>query len=59
MILEEAVVRLRDAGIDNPRLDARLLWAFGQSRGDFESLIARRAAREVFLTQLSRQEASP
>ncbi len=30
MSLEDAVWRLRDAGIDNPRLEARLLWEFAQ-----------------------------
>ncbi len=42
-----AVRRLAAAGIDNPRLDARVLWAHGG--GDealFESFVARRAARE-------------
>ncbi|MBL6852409.1 MAG: peptide chain release factor N(5)-glutamine methyltransferase [Alphaproteobacteria bacterium] len=50
--------RLRDAGVDNPRLDARLLWEHAQriqrsalvayDRRDhiFNKLIARRAARE-------------
>ena len=50
--------RLRDAGIDNPRLDARLLWehaarvqqsalvAHGRREHIFDRLIARRAARE-------------
>ncbi|HJW41315.1 MAG TPA: peptide chain release factor N(5)-glutamine methyltransferase, partial [Rhizomicrobium sp.] len=56
MTLEEAVARLRDAGVDNPRLDARLLWEFGQSSGDFESLIARRAAREPLAYITGRKE---
>ncbi len=30
MTLEEAVTRLREAGVDNPRLDARLLWEFAE-----------------------------
>ncbi|MEI9886886.1 MAG: peptide chain release factor N(5)-glutamine methyltransferase [Rhizomicrobium sp.] len=54
MTLEDAVKHLRDAGVDNPRLDARLLWAFAKSlpQGEgeisarFETYIARRAARE-------------
>ena len=52
------VQRLRDAGVDNPRLDARLLWEHAEriqrsalvayDRRDyiFDKLIARRAARE-------------
>ncbi|HWD25998.1 MAG TPA: peptide chain release factor N(5)-glutamine methyltransferase [Rhizomicrobium sp.] len=52
MTLDEAVKTLRAAGVDNPRLDARLLLEFSQKSlpqgegGTFESLIARRAARE-------------
>jgi release factor glutamine methyltransferase len=53
-----AVERLREAGVGNPRLDARLLWehakrieagalvASGRAQGLFESFVARRAARE-------------
>ena len=53
-----AAQRLRDAGIDNPRLDARLLWehaqrlqqsalvAYGRREVIFDKLVARRAARE-------------
>jgi release factor glutamine methyltransferase len=45
--LEEAVTRLREAGVDNPRLDARLLLEFAKSNeADFASLVTRRAARE-------------
>ncbi|HEY0107149.1 MAG TPA: peptide chain release factor N(5)-glutamine methyltransferase [Rhizomicrobium sp.] len=53
--LASAIVRLREAGIAGPRLDARLLWEFahksdlppeGGSEALFESLIVRRAARE-------------
>ena len=46
-LLNNAVRRLAAAGIDNPRLDARLLMA--HAHGDstlFESCVARRAARE-------------
>ncbi|MEJ1969814.1 MAG: peptide chain release factor N(5)-glutamine methyltransferase [Rhizomicrobium sp.] len=43
----DAAARLRAAGIDSPRLDARLLWEFAQRRPDiFERLVARRTARE-------------
>jgi len=50
--------RLRDAGVDNPRLDARLLWehagriqqsalvAYDRRDYIFDKLVARRAARE-------------
>jgi release factor glutamine methyltransferase len=53
-----AIERLRDAGVANPRLDARLLWehsrrvemsalvAQGHAEAIFDRLIARRAARE-------------
>jgi release factor glutamine methyltransferase len=53
-----AVERLRDAGVANPRLDARLLWehsgrieksalvARGHAEAIFGQLVARRAARE-------------
>ncbi|HXC57487.1 MAG TPA: peptide chain release factor N(5)-glutamine methyltransferase [Rhizomicrobium sp.] len=46
-VVADAAQRLRQAGVGNPRLDARLLWAFAQkSLALFESLVARRAARE-------------
>ena len=45
--LAAAVQRLKEAGVDNPRLDARLLQAFAQrGGGSLDALIARRAARE-------------
>jgi release factor glutamine methyltransferase len=44
--LVEAVTRLRAAGIDNPRLEARLLWEYAQSSSRFEQLLIRRIARE-------------
>jgi release factor glutamine methyltransferase len=45
--LAQAVQRLKYAGVDNPRLDARLLWEFSQkSPALFDTLVARRAARE-------------
>jgi len=52
------VQRLREAGVDNPRLDARLLWdhagrlqqsalvAYDRRAHIFDKLVARRAARE-------------
>jgi release factor glutamine methyltransferase len=43
----EAIRRLTDAGIDNPRLDVRLLWDASQRNpGIFESYIKRRLAHE-------------
>ena len=30
MTLEEGIAKLRAAGVDNPRLDARLLWEFAK-----------------------------
>jgi release factor glutamine methyltransferase len=55
---DEAVKRLKNAGVDNPRLDARLLWehadriqksalvAYDRRDAIFDGLVARRAARE-------------
>jgi len=62
--IAEAATRLRAAGVDNPRLDARLLWEFAQRtahpRGEggalFQSLIARRAAREPLAYITGRKE---
>ncbi len=43
----EAIRRLGDAGVGNPRLDVRLLWDAAQRNpGLFESLIKRRIGRE-------------
>jgi release factor glutamine methyltransferase len=43
----EAIRRLTEAGIDNPRLDARLLWGSAQHNpGLFESFVKRRLAHE-------------
>jgi release factor glutamine methyltransferase len=43
----DAIRRLGDAGVGNPRLDARLLWDAAQRNpGIFESFIKRRIARE-------------
>lgn len=42
----DAAALLRAAGVENPRLDARLLWEFAKGGNDYESFIARRAARE-------------
>jgi release factor glutamine methyltransferase len=45
--IRAAAERLTAAGIDSPRLDARLLWQFARSDAAlFESLIDRRCARE-------------
>jgi len=56
--VDEAVQRLKAAGVDNPRLDARLLWeqadrieksalvAYGRCEAIFDGLVARRIARE-------------
>jgi release factor glutamine methyltransferase len=52
--LEDGIATLRAAGIDSPRVDARLLWAFSQK--DFESLITRRAAREPLAYITGRKE---
>ncbi len=46
-LLREATARLTAAGVDNPRLDARVLWeASGADPERFASFITRRAARE-------------
>jgi release factor glutamine methyltransferase len=53
----DAVQRLADAGVDNPRLDVRVLLA--HANGDasvFESLVARRAAREPLAYIVGRKE---
>lgn len=43
----EAIRRLGEAGVGNPRLDARLLWDHAQRNpGQFEALVKRRLARE-------------
>ncbi len=43
----EAIRRLTAAGVDNPRLDARLLWDHAQhNSGAFASYVRRRIARE-------------
>jgi release factor glutamine methyltransferase len=45
--LREAAERLRAAGIDSARADARILWAHANNDGEvFQSFIARRLARE-------------
>ncbi|MDE1986699.1 MAG: peptide chain release factor N(5)-glutamine methyltransferase [Alphaproteobacteria bacterium] len=57
LLLVDAVRRLAAAGVDNPRLDARLLLA--HARGDrvlFESLVTRREAREPFAYITQRKE---
>lgn len=45
-VLTDAVARLRAAGVDNPRLESRLLWEHAKAPSDFAELLARRAARE-------------
>ena len=46
-LLREATARLAAAGVDNPRLDARVLWeAAGGVPERFEAFIARRVTRE-------------
>lgn len=43
----DAIRRLTEAGVDSARLDVRLLWDHAQHNpGIFETLVARRAARE-------------
>jgi release factor glutamine methyltransferase len=52
----DAVERLRAAGVDNPRLDARVLWEHAQAAAaQFDSLIARRVAREPVAYILGRK----
>jgi release factor glutamine methyltransferase len=47
MMLAEAIVLLRDAGVPSPEHDARALERFAiESRADFDDLVRRRAARE-------------
>ncbi len=54
--LAEAVARLRAAGIDNPRLEARLLWEHAQTPARFERHLARRIAREPLAYITGRKE---
>ncbi|MEJ0044390.1 MAG: peptide chain release factor N(5)-glutamine methyltransferase [Rhizomicrobium sp.] len=62
--LAAAVARLRDAGVDNPRLDARLLWEFARSlsspavagEGDREAVEGAAAGR-LFETLIARRAA--
>jgi release factor glutamine methyltransferase len=42
----QAGMRLRAAGVESGRMDARLLWDYARNPDVFEMLIARRAARE-------------
>jgi release factor glutamine methyltransferase len=67
-VLSAATRRLGDAGVVNPRLDARLLWdearrvaasalvAHGRAAAVFESFVARRAAREPLAYIIGRRE---
>jgi release factor glutamine methyltransferase len=55
----DAVRRLSAAGVDSPRLDARVLWEFAQLGGaeaSFESLVVRRAGREPLAYITGRKE---
>jgi release factor glutamine methyltransferase len=55
--LRDAVSRLAAAGIENPRLDVRVLW--NRANGDaaqFESAVSRRAAREPLAYITGRKE---
>jgi release factor glutamine methyltransferase len=45
-LLSEAARRLAAAGVDNPRLDARLLWEHAENQPAFESFVTRRCGRE-------------
>lgn len=56
-----AVARLKAAGVDTPRLDARVLWQGAQAAGGdaaavFQSMLARRAAREPVAYIVGRKE---
>ncbi|MBU6299607.1 MAG: peptide chain release factor N(5)-glutamine methyltransferase [Alphaproteobacteria bacterium] len=56
-LLTDTARRLAAVGVDNPRLDARLLWA--HARGDgvvFESFVSRREAREPLAYITGRKE---
>ena len=55
--VQEAASRLAAAGIDNPRLDARLLLQYADGdAGAFEAVIARRMNREPVAYILGRKE---
>jgi len=50
----QAAMRLRAAGVESGRMDARLLWDYARNPDVFEMLVTRRAAREplAYLTGL-------
>jgi release factor glutamine methyltransferase len=55
--LADAVHRLTAAGVENARLDVRLLWSHaGGDAARFEALVARRAAREPLAYITGRKE---
>lgn len=56
-LLREAVARLKTAGVDSPRLDARLLWEHAKHDPSlFEIYVARRTGREPLAYILGRKE---
>ncbi len=54
--MKDAVEKLRAAGVDNPRLDARVLREAAADDAEFESFIARRVAREPVAYITGRKE---
>ena len=56
MNFADAVARLRKAGVDNPRLDARLLEDHAADGADFDALVARRERREPVAYIIGRKE---
>ncbi len=56
MNFADAVARLRKAGVDNPRLDARLLGDLAADEAAFDALVARRERREPVAYITGRKE---
>jgi len=55
--VRDAAQRLATAGVDNPRLDARILYQHAKGDGSlYESLVARRVAREPLAYIVGRKE---
>jgi release factor glutamine methyltransferase len=54
--LNDAARRLAAAGVDNPRLDARVLWAHAENQPTFEAFVARRCGREPLAYITGRKE---
>lgn len=54
--MKDAIQRLRAAGVDNPRLDARVLREAAADDAEFESFIVRRVAREPVAYITGRKE---